>query len=58
MIIDIENFEEVRAKGEELYKILNRIFCPYFKAHIYFNAKALEHLKFKRRNVARPQQDQ
>ena len=55
---DIENFDEVKLKGEELYKSLEPTYCPYFKERIHFNTEALEHLKFKRRNVARPRQDQ
>jgi len=53
-----ENFDEVRIKGEELYKTLEPVQCPYFKEKVYFNAQGLEHLKFKQRNGARNRQDQ
>lgn len=58
MTLDIENFEEVRIKGEEFYKTLSEIYCPYFKEKVHFNSKGLEHLKFKNPRQARSQQDQ
>jgi hypothetical protein len=58
MLEYLENFDEVKTKGEELYKSLQPIHCPYFKDKIHFTSEGLEHLKFKRRNVARPRQDQ
>jgi hypothetical protein len=58
MSLDIENFEEVKLKGESLYKSIGVIRCPYLKNEVHFNFQGLEHLKFKRRNKARPQQDQ
>ena len=54
----IENFDEVRIKGEEFYKTLEPVPCPYFKEKVYFNSQGLEHLKFKQRNGARNRQDQ
>ena len=53
-----QQFKEVKEKGEELYKSLNEIYCPYFKEKISFNAQGLEHLKFKQREKARYEQDQ
>ncbi len=53
-----EEFEEVKEKGEALYKILGEIYCPYFKEKIIFNAKGIEHLKFKSKNHARARDDQ
>src|SRR3977135_761786 len=53
-----QQFKEVKEKGEELYKSLNEVYCPYFKEKIVFNAQGLEHLKFKRRDKARLEQDQ
>jgi hypothetical protein len=53
-----EEFDAVKASGEELYKSLENIYCPYFKAKIAFNAKGLEHLKFISRNKARLPADQ
>lgn len=58
MTLDLDNFEEVKLKGEEFYKTLTEIYCPYFKEKVYFNTQGLEHLKFKRHGKARPQQDQ
>ena len=58
MTLDLENFEEVKIKGEEFYKTLTDIYCPYFKEKVSFNAQGLEHLKFKQQRKARPQQDQ
>ena len=54
----IENFDEVVVKGEEIYKTLSPIRCPYFGAEVHFNAQGLEHLKFKRREQARSHHDQ
>ncbi len=58
MTLDLENFEEVKLKGEELYKSQTGVRCPYFDDNVYFNAQGLAHLKFKRQGHARPQQDQ
>src|SRR3989344_5464397 len=58
MTLDLENFEEVRIKGEEFYKSIGEVHCPYFKEKIAFNSQGLEHLKFKRRDKARLEQDQ
>ena len=58
MTLELENFEEVRIKGEEFYKTLTDVDCPYFKNKVFFNAQGLEHLKFKQKRKARPQQDQ
>ena len=55
---EIENFQEVAAKGEELYKTFSVIHCPFFEGDVYFNASGLEHLKFKRPRYARPRHDQ
>jgi hypothetical protein len=53
-----EQFEEIKAKGETFYKDLIEIYCPYFQSKIHFNAKGLEHLKFKKKNFARSREDQ
>lgn len=58
MVLDIENFEEVRIKSENFYKTLTQIYCPYFREKIFFNSQGLEHLKFKQPRKARSQQDQ
>lgn len=53
-----EQFDKLKSKNEELYKLIGEIYCPYFKKKIIFNAKGLEHLKFKSKNHARSQDDQ
>jgi len=49
---------DTKNKGEELYKNLDQVYCPYFKDKISFGAQGLEHLKFKRRDKARLDKDQ
>jgi len=58
MNINIENFEEIKTKGEEFYKTLDEVYCPYFKEKISFNARGLEHLKFLRMEKTRLEKDQ
>jgi len=53
-----EEFDAVKISGEELYKTFGSVYCPYFKARIYFNTKGLEHLRFTGRNKARLPADQ
>jgi hypothetical protein len=53
-----EQFEEIKTKGENFYKDLVEVHCPYFQEKIHFNAKGLEHLKFKKKNFARSRDDQ
>lgn len=53
-----QQFEEVKEKGEELYKSLGEVFCPFLKEKVSFGAHGLEHLKFKRREKARLEKDQ
>ena len=53
-----QQFKEAKDKGEELYKSLDQVYCPYFKEKISFGAQGLEHLKFKRREKARLDKDQ
>lgn len=55
---DVENFDEIVANGEEMYKKFSVIRCPYFESEVHFNAQGLEHLKFKRRIQARSRHDQ
>lgn len=54
----VDNFDEVKLRGEELYKSLQPVLCPYLQKKVHFNAQGLEHLKFKRRGHARHRQDQ
>lgn len=52
------NFDKTKEEGENFYKTLGRVYCPYFKEEVSFNAKGLEHLKFKQKNFARSLPDQ
>ena len=53
-----EQFEGMKTKGETFYKNLVEVYCPYFQEKIHFNARGLEHLKFKKKNFARSREDQ
>jgi len=53
-----EQFKEVKEKGEAFYKSFSEVYCPYLKEKVSFNARGLEHLKFKRLEKTRPEQDQ
>lgn len=53
-----EQFNKLKLNSEELYKSVGEVHCPYFKEKIIFNAKGLEHLKFKSKNHARSRDDQ
>lgn len=57
-MIDVTDFEEVRSKGEEFYKTITEVYCPYLKEKVSFNALGLEHLRYKQRDNARLVQDQ
>jgi hypothetical protein len=54
----LDDFEKVIAKGEVLYDSFVSVRCPYFSEDVHFNARGLEHLKFKRRDKVRPKPDQ
>lgn len=58
MSINLDNFDLIKAKGEELYKSFGPIKCPYFNDFVHFNAEGLEHLRYKFRNRDRLAQDQ
>ena len=53
-----EQFREIKTKGEQFYKSLHEVYCPYFKEKVSFRSQGLEHLKFKSRKKARLEQDQ
>lgn len=53
-----EQFEKIKSQSEDFYKSITEVYCPYFKDKISFNARGLEHLKFKEKNHARSQDDQ
>ena len=58
MQIDFEKFEKIKKRAEDFYKDINFVNCPYFKEKILFNAKGLDHIKFKRWNNTRIVGDQ
>lgn len=58
MEIEDNKFNQVKKSGEQEYKSIGSVYCPYLKASVAFNAKGLEHLKFKRRDQARSRTDQ
>ncbi|MEK7452718.1 MAG: hypothetical protein AAB614_00620 [Patescibacteria group bacterium] len=53
-----EGFIKIKEKAEEFYKSINSIFCPYFNENVNFNAKGLDHIKFKKWNKPRTTSDQ
>lgn len=53
-----EEFYRLRLKTEEEYKKIEKVYCPYFKNFVYFNAKGLNHIKMKKWNHARNKKDQ
>lgn len=54
-----EDFNKLKAEREAWYRSVKEVSCGYFPGEkIHFNAKGLEHLKFKSKNHARSQQDQ
>lgn len=57
-MLDVDNYDEVRLKGELIYQSLGEVYCPYFKDSVYFNSQGLEHLIFKRRDIKRAIEDQ
>ncbi len=60
-MIDIsrEKVERARVKAEKYYKSIIPVPCPYFNGErIAFNARGLEHIKFKDVRQARPSKDQ
>jgi hypothetical protein len=53
-----EEFEAIRQAAEDAYRKVERVRCPYFSDNVHFNAKGIEHLKFKEKNKARVREDQ
>ncbi len=41
MNLDISDFEEIKIKGEELYKSFSEIYCPYLGNVVIFSFGAL-----------------
>lgn len=51
-------FEEAKGEAEEQYKKAESVFCPFLNKKINFNAKGLDHIKFKGWNKTRLISDQ
>lgn len=58
MEISTEKFNQAKEIAEEFYRAVGEVHCPYFQEKVVFNAKGLEHLKFKDRQKARIITDQ
>ena len=58
MEIIAEKFAKIKYDAEIFYKTLKEVYCPYFKESIAFNAKGLDHIKFKDWNRTRTIEDQ
>ncbi len=57
-MLDLSDFEDIKEKGESVYKMIGSVNCPFLKDKIVFNSHGLEYLKFKRRENVRTQEDQ
>ncbi len=52
------NFEKLRLSAEEFYRSIGSVKCPYFGTEeVSFNAKGIEHLKFKEKRKIRERND-
>ncbi|MEE8131668.1 MAG: hypothetical protein V3T98_01360, partial [Candidatus Paceibacterota bacterium] len=58
MEINSEKFAKTKSDAEIFYKAIGEVHCPYFKENISFNAKGLDHIKFKDWNKTRLIEDQ
>ena len=58
MNLNTADFGLIKSKGEEFYKTLGEVYCPYFKDKVSFNARGLEHLKFIQTEKTRLEKDQ
>jgi len=46
-------FDQIKKSAEEQYRKINSIFCPFLNKKVNFNAKGLDHIKFKEWNKTR-----
>lgn len=53
-----QKFNKIKEEAEEYYKNIDEVYCPYLKEKVYFNRKGLNHIKFKKWNNARSNNDQ
>ena len=58
MDAELERFRRVKSEAEEFYRSVGEVYCPYFKGSVSFNAKGLDHIKFKEWNSTRLTIDQ
>ena len=58
MEISDDKFERAREQAEGTYKSIGKIYCPYLGESVAFNAKGIEHIKFKALRHARLRADQ
>jgi hypothetical protein len=58
LLFTADEFAKMRIDAEGTYAKVGEVLCPYLKEKVAFNAQGLEHLKFKRRDKARSEQDQ
>jgi len=58
MEINEKKFNNIKEEAEKEYKKIGSVRCPYLKEGVAFNARGLEHIKFKNRNQARSNEDQ
>ena len=56
--IDPEKFKKAKIEAESFYREIGSVKCPYFREEVAFNARGLEHIKFKTIRHARSQRDQ
>lgn len=54
----IKGFQIIKQKAEGDYKKINKVFSPFLKRNVSFNAKGLDHIKLKQWNKARLLSDQ
>jgi len=56
--LDNKKFEQIKKEAEIIYKKIESVDSPYLKRKIHFNAKGLDHIKFKAWNKTRLESDQ
>jgi hypothetical protein len=58
MMLEMEKFTKVKEEAEGWYKQAGKVYCPFLKRNVNFNAKGLAHIKFKGWNKTRLISDQ
>lgn len=56
--IDEEKFKKVKTEAKAYYQSIGKVYCPYLRRQVSFNAKGFEHLLGKSWNQIRSQTDQ